>query len=447
MSSDHFPSLASALPVLVACVWAPVQAAETEMKPPDPSAGLDARPGVQAPAPPDKALSFAETYEAHPPTPALPYPEAADLKPVPEPDPLIFLDGREVKTRKDWEKRKQEIRDLAHHYIWGFPPPEKLLEGTPPPEVTKEEDALDGAAVKRTVRIHLAPDTQEPENSMWLYLFLPKNGAGPFPAVLGFDLKHIPYIVKRGYAAATFNPQSGHGMYRYYFAEHSGPWVDHTDARFANLKDQKGWKKFGKRPLHAWGERCIWGWRMRRIMDGLVAQKDIDPKRVIFVGGSRGGQSVVLAAVLDERAAMVFCWQGMVQIRKQIWTDRPEWHCLACMPFAYNNQFDCLPIDMHCLAATLAPRPFVMTYNADPDRNNYDWFTSVKHAYPYLSKVYRFHGLEVQPRNMETWEHKSSPPEAGPLGVHVRPGGHTWLEEDFRYMLDFANYHLKKKVP
>jgi len=399
-----------------------------------------------------KKLSLSEAYEAKEPTPALPYPAVVDLKPCPEPDPLVFFDSTPVKTREDWEKRKQEILDLSHHYIWGFPPPEKLLDGTPNPEVTREEDVFDGTAIKRTVRIHLAPDTDDLQNSMWLYVFIPKTAKAPLPAVLSFGVLSernealTRYILGRGYVTASFHPVSGHGMHRYYFAEHSGPWVDHTDPRFVNRTREgnpTSRKQFGKRPLHAWGERCIWEWRMRRVMDGLVEQTDIvDRRRVILMGGSRGGQSVVLAAALDPRAAMVFCWQGMVRIRKYIWTDRPEWHCLACMPFAYNHQMDCLPIDMHCLAATLAPRPFVMTY--DLGRNK-DWSAGVMHAYPYLNKVYRFLGKEVQPRDPENWQHKPTPVDAGPLGVFMRPGGHKWLQADLKYMLDFADEHLKEK--
>src|SRR5690349_11974782 len=32
------------------------------------------------------------------------------------PDPLIFLDGRPVRTASDWERRRQEISDLSQKY-------------------------------------------------------------------------------------------------------------------------------------------------------------------------------------------------------------------------------------------------------------------------------------------------------------------------------------------
>jgi hypothetical protein len=34
-------------------------------------------------------------------TPALPFPAVADLKPVSDPEPLVFLDGRTVETKED----------------------------------------------------------------------------------------------------------------------------------------------------------------------------------------------------------------------------------------------------------------------------------------------------------------------------------------------------------
>src|SRR5438552_2272456 len=43
------------------------------------------------------------------------------------PDPLKFLDGRVVKTQKDWAARKAEIRQLFEKYDLGtFPPKPKI---------------------------------------------------------------------------------------------------------------------------------------------------------------------------------------------------------------------------------------------------------------------------------------------------------------------------------
>lgn len=49
-----------------------------------------------------RELSLSEAFEANEPTSALPFPEFADLEPRPDPDPLVFLDGKPVKTAADW---------------------------------------------------------------------------------------------------------------------------------------------------------------------------------------------------------------------------------------------------------------------------------------------------------------------------------------------------------
>ena len=120
-------------------------------------------------------------------TPALPFPEPDDLKPIPDPDPLVFLDGRKVKTNEDWEARKQEILDLAHHYIYGFCGPEQLVKGTPPPEVVKEvKDAYGGLATMHEIKVPICPDANDPKGVLWLALAIPNKGKGPFPTVLQF---------------------------------------------------------------------------------------------------------------------------------------------------------------------------------------------------------------------------------------------------------------------
>jgi hypothetical protein len=401
----------------------------------------DAAPAAPTPPPKDP---IREAYEAHAPTPALPFPTVEDLKPIPDPDPLVFMDGRTVKTKEDWEARKKEILDLAHHYIYGFCGPEQILPGSPPPEVVKEvPDACGGLATRREIKVSLCPDPAHAQDVMWLSLIIPIKGKGPFPTVLQFDRPRegdplSVYAIERGYAIAGFTAQQGLSMYRYYFPIHSGPWVSGKDPRFS-AHPSGNVRKMGNRPLHGCGERVAWAWRMRRMMDALAVQKEVDAKRVIFVGGSRGGQSVLLAAALDDRAAMVFCWQGIPRIRQYNWPDRPEWFAPAVQLF--EEKLNRLPVDLYCVAATLAPRPVLFSADRASSYGNYD---AIKFAYPYIASAYRFLGAEVELKK-DPGPGNSGIYSKGPLGLHVRDGGHAWVLDDFKAMLDFADEHLKAK--
>ncbi|MGD0900584.1 MAG: acetylxylan esterase [Thermoguttaceae bacterium] len=373
-------------------------------------------------------------------TPALPFPTVADLKPVPDPEPLVFLDGRKVKTKGDWQARKKEIMDLLQHYIYGFSPPEKFVDGAPPPEVTKEEkDVLGGLATRREIKVCLTPDRDDPQGAIWLSLVLPNKGEGPFPCVLQFERpgEMTEYAIRRGYAVAGFSPQSGLSLYKYYFPVHSGPWVTGDDPRFYVSQPRSDIRSMGRRLLHGWGERAIWGWRMRRMMDALVTQKDIDAERVIFTGGSRGGASALMAAALDERAAMVYCWQGLPKIRDHIF--RPQWHAPHAQEFV--GRLDRLPVDLYCAAATIAPRPILFTEAREG--SNYV-YSSTPFVYEKIASAYRFLGADV------TMEKDPGPGHEGMysrgvLGMHIRDGGHAGFPSDWKNMLDFADAHMKAK--
>jgi len=211
------------------------------------------------------------------------------------------------------------------------------------------------------------------------------------------------------------------------------------DPRFsARHPGVEGVKRIGRRPLHGWGERVVWAWRMRRMMDALVVQKEVDAKRVIFVGGSRGGQSVLMAAALDERAAMVYCWQGLPSIRGYNWPDRPEWFAPAVQQFC--GRLDRLPVDLYCVAATLAPRPLLFTAT-------HTGYTPMSaDTYEKIASAYRFMGAEVRMGTMPG-PGNSGVYSRGPLGLHVRDGGHAWELDDYKTMLDFADEYLKPKSP
>src|SRR5438876_4749194 len=49
---------------------------------------------------------------------------AADLPEIKElPNPFVFADGSAVRTAKDWERRRAEVKELFQEYMYGHMPP------------------------------------------------------------------------------------------------------------------------------------------------------------------------------------------------------------------------------------------------------------------------------------------------------------------------------------
>jgi len=397
----------------------------------------------------EKKLSLSEAYEAKEPTPAWDFPSVEELKDESEPDPLVFLDGSKVKTKEDWERRKMEILRLAEHYIYGSVPPETLKTETPEPEVVETvPDAFDGRAVRKTLNVYIAPDGKDPDarSVLRVNMLIPAKGEGPFPAVLyiggrmpmvkeGKSKKkvatNVTHMLDRGYAVCGFGHRDGLGVYRHYFPQHSGPWVN-----------------FGTRkaPLHGWGEMAVWAWKARRVFEALLEQPDIDGRRIIVAGGSRYASAALLTAAYEPRVALLYCWQGVPQSR--ISGYQGEDFKSKYTPFIQKvkaaGKLKAMPVDNHCLLATVAPRPALFSTSGYP--GPYGFSRSLMHHYTHARPTYAFLGATFDEvfafPEQRPW--KTGLYGEGPLAFILQDDvGHSWQLADWTYLIDFADEHLK----
>jgi hypothetical protein len=358
-------------------------------------------------APPRPAEDLAAEAEG------LPRPWALPL--IPDPDPLTFWDGRPVKTQEDWQARRKEIVSLMQHYLSGNVPPERLKEGTPPPQV-REELALDGAATKRTATIYLGPDQDDPKLQMHLRVWIPKHHRPPWPAVLKvgsfFNPEDAPLIVKRGYIAADFGHGEGAGAYAHYPAP----------GDFSRTKIYCG-------PSMAW--------RMRRVLDVLLSMPEVDGKRLAAVGISGEGQLCQDSAAVDERIAVAVLSQCIHTFRRTepgLGTgDKEKKYCPA-LRVIWNSQS--LPADTYLQVAAIAPRPVLISLS----RNYWFWQDSW-HAYRLVAPIYRFFGRQVELG--EDPGIGTAVVGKGPMRVHVRDGKHTISPDDWLVYLDFIDEFLQ----
>jgi len=410
------------------------------------------------------ALSSLENVQS-----ASSFPDASQLpSQSAPPDPLVFFNGERVTTRRQWnQKRREELKVLFQHYMYGeLPPkPDRIKSDVQ----TVDKKLLGGKATLKLVTISFG-SAEAPRID--LLLIVPNGRRKPAPAFLAMNfcgnhallddpripLTHgwlyssckgctnnqateaargsqardwpVEEIIDRGYALASFVT-----------ADVDSDRADVSDGVYAWL----AWLRTGSAtnaPAHHRGSIAAWAWGFQRCVDYLVTDRDIDARRIAVVGHSRNGKTALLAAALDERIALAIAHQagcgGTAPSRgkigesvKQINDRFPHWFNAEFKKF--NEQPDKLPFDQHCLVALCAPRPVLLS-NAVEDQwaNPSGQFEVLQAAEP----VYRLlKAGQLDAKQM---------PELGKLidsklGYFIGPGKHSMTRDHWMVFLEFAD--------
>ncbi len=269
--------------------------------------------------------------------------------------PLLFEDGRPVRSRADWEKRRAEIRAAWHREMGAWPP---LLE-KPVVEVLATERRE--SFTQHRVRLPSAPGRAADG-----YLLLP-DGPGPFPAVIvvfyepetgiGKGQPQTDFalqLVRRGIAALSMGTPPS-----YYYPDSENPALQ---------------------PLSSLAYAAA-NWHR-----ALAGRPDVDPDRIGITGHSYGGKWALFASCLYDRFACA-AWSdpGIVfdESRGNVNYWEP-WYLgwetgmkrKAGIPTAENPRTGAYRRlveggrDLHELHALMAPRPFLVSGGSEdpPER-------------------------------------------------------------------------------
>ena len=106
-------------------------------------------------------------------------PDVNDLPSQKEmPDVMVMLDGTRVTTVEQWQKRREEMKQIIEYYELGHsPPPPGNVKGTD----LKSQTVLDGAAKYRLVHLSFGPDEKL---GFDIAIYTPATGDGPFPTII-----------------------------------------------------------------------------------------------------------------------------------------------------------------------------------------------------------------------------------------------------------------------
>jgi (4-O-methyl)-D-glucuronate---lignin esterase len=387
------------------------------------------------------------------------------------PDPLVMLDGEQVRTRKEWKyQRRPELQALFQHYMYGHIPTipahfEARVIGQYP-------DFLDGKATLKIISIETGP-SKAPRID--LMLVVPNQRLAPAPVFLAMnfcgnhaltDDPRVPLtrswvpnfckgctnnsateasrgaqsadwplieIVRRGYALAAF-----------YSGDIDPDRADVSDGLYAFLANGDPAKNI---PANR-GTLAAWAWGFERCVDYLVEDPDIDASRIAAVGHSRNGKAALLAAAFDDRIAIAFPHQagcgGSAPSRgktgesvKVINDHFPHWFNAAFKQF--NDAPERLPFDQNCLLALCAPRAVLFSAAQEDQWANPAGQFEVLQAAEGVYRLLGVPGLGV----------KEMPPlrqlVGNRLGYYIREGKHSMTADDWRVFMDFAARQWKRE--
>ena len=304
------------------------------------------------------------------------------------PDPLVFDDGKPVKTADDWKKRRAEIVEHFDREVYGRVPK------TVPNVTWKVTDTTKGKAgdTESTTKklIGTVDNSSYPhvKVEIQLHVTTPTNSPGPVPVMMEFG-----FISNRP-GGGGFGPPGGGGGAK--------PWTQQVIEKGwgyailspgsiqADTGGRKGGGAFGgggneyqglttgiiglcnkgqPRQPEDWGALRAWAWGASRALDYFETDKAVDAKRVAIEGMSRYGKAALVTQAYDERFALSLIGssgQGGAKIIRRDFGEKVEnvassgeyhWMCGNYIKYAGPKTAEDLPVDAHHLVALCAPRP------------------------------------------------------------------------------------------
>lgn len=268
--------------------------------------------------------------------------------------PLLFDDGRPIKTPEDWQRRRQEILKFWHASLGTWPPlidrpAIETMEASPREDFTQKKVRIEAAEKLKIDGYLLIPKGDGPRPAVLVVYYDPATGVG-----LGTKpLRDFAYqLARRGFVALSIG------------------WpTNYTRQQSAVMQ-----------PLSALAYVAA------NCYNALATLPEVDPARVGVVGHSFGGKWALFASCLYEKFACgVWCAPGIVFDEKR--GNVNYWEPWYLGWEAQRQRKPGLPTeanprtgpykqlfeaghDLHELHALMAPRPLLVSGGAEdpPER-------------------------------------------------------------------------------
>ena len=314
----------------------------------------------------------------------------------------------QVRSADDWKTRRGEARrELL-----------EMLGLDPLPERTDLKATITGTVDHAEFTVENLHFQSRPGLYVTANLYVPKNLAGPAPAVL--------YVCGHG---AVKKDGVSYGN-KVYYHQH-GAWfarngyvclvidslqlgeIEGTHHGTYNL-DMTWWNSRGYTPAGVEAWNCV------RALDYLETRKEVDPKKMAVTGRSGGGAYSWWITALDDRIAASAPTAGIADVHNHVVDGTVEGHC-DCMFMINTYRWDFAQV-----AALATPRPLLIV-NTDKD------------------PIFPLDGvLRIYWQTRRLYDYFGAPELLGPV---ITEGGHVDTQEQQVAILAWFNRHLRKAEP
>jgi hypothetical protein len=382
----------------------------------------------------------------------------------PPPDPLVFPDGKPVKTpRQWWTQRRPQIVKLLESEIYGSIP---ANVPTVTWSVAKTKDDTLGGTPAHILRLRGHVDNSiDPSINVDIdvILALPANAGKPVPVIAAFDFLPNDF----GDAPARFpglgaRPKAGPRQpspremvlakgYGYAAISTNSIQADNSAGVTSGIIGLTN--KGARRTPEQWGVLRAWAWGASRLLDYLENNPAVDAKQVGTFGHSRYGKAALVAMAFDQRFAIGYIsssGEGGAKLSRHDFGERVEnltrvggYHWMAGNFLKYGGPLtrNDLPVDAHDLIALCAPRPVFISAGS-PDAG--DAWVDARGSF--LSAVaaggvYRL--LGAKDLGTSAYPPMLTEIDPGEIAFRQHDQGHT-PNPNWPYFLDFAQRELPK---
>ena len=380
------------------------------------------------------------------------------------PDPLVFPDGKPVRTPQQWwGQRRPQIVKLLENEMYGSIPANV-------PKVTwsiikSKDDTLGGTPTHITrLKGHVDNSIDPAINvDIDVILALPTNVKGPMPVIAAFDFLPNDF----GDSPMRFfgtGPRAGSGPppptpreevlargYGYAAISTNSIQADNSAGFTAGIIGLTN--KGALRTPAQWGVLRAWGWGASRLLDYLETNPAVDAKQVGVFGHSRYGKAALVAMAFDRRFAICYIsssGEGGAKLSRHDFGERVEnltrvggYHWMAGNFLKYGGPLTPkdMPVDAHDLIALCAPRPIFISAGSP---NAGDAWVDARGSF--LSAVaaggvYRL--LGAKDLGTSVYPPMLTEIDPGEIAFRQHDQGHT-PNPNWPYFLDFAQRELPK---
>ena len=346
------------------------------------------------------------------------------------PDVLTSNSGVAVKNKKDFDRRRRELREVLQSEEYGRIPNKPDHFSVTVTNIDKSFCA--GKAPLLTLK--LTVEVGGCEFSFPVYSVIPKT-VGKCPAFI--HINFTPDVPDR-YLPSEEIASRGFAVFSFCYNDVTCDDDNFKDGLARLLVPQK---RCGDSP----GKIALWAWAAMRVMDYVQTLDGIDLDNVAVIGHSRLGKTALVAGAFDERFKYVISNNsgccGAAILRKKTGENlavlaavRHYWFCPNLSKYIVNE--DVLPLDQNFLLALVAPRHLLIGSSeedtwADPESE----FIAAHVTSEVYEKIYGIPGLCHNGK----MPHADTVLDGGNICYHIRSGGHYLSRDDWNVYMNYID--------